>query len=179
MTVPVSSVSLALDRVEELFAPRPVDPLQGRFDGRSGFEYLVEEVEPSREPLVVDITLTDPSEPTHTNEQVSRAIVGFADLAIARVEAEKLRIRRLGLKELTFGLCFLLACLLSGSAIAAFELGPDWFRDFIVEGLIIVGWIALWHPVDMLFFGRLPLIREQRVLDRLRNAQVRLQWNRA
>lgn len=37
---------------------------------------------------------------------------------------------------------------------------------------MIVGWIALWHPVDMLFFERIPLVREQRILRRIAGATV-------
>ena len=69
-------------------------------------------------------------------------------------------------------------------------LGPSGRNDPIHDGVILsaearaaepvfqrfrrVGWIALWHPVDMLFFERLPLLREQRVLRRIQNADVRV-----
>ncbi|MFZ4896486.1 hypothetical protein ACL9RL_18750 [Plantibacter sp. Mn2098] len=140
---------------------------------------LLDKVDPAPLPLIIDITITEATDAGCTDAQVSRALSGYAAERIARVETEKARIRRLGLKELTFGLCFLALCLASASTLAAFEIGPGWFRDVIVEGLVIVGWIALWHPVDMLFFERLPLIRKQRVLNRVRRAEVTLRWNRS
>lgn len=90
-----------------------------------------------------------------------------------RLDVERAAIRRRGLKELLVGLLFLGACL-AVAALLASSSGPSWARTFFSEGLIIVGWIALWHPVDMLFFERLPLLREQRVLRRIQNADVRV-----
>ena len=88
--------------------------------------------------------------------------VRFAIAALVNV----LAIPRLGLYGALVGLA--VAALLASSS------GPSWARTFFSEGLIIVGWIALWHPVDMLFFERLPLLREQRVLRRIQNADVRV-----
>lgn len=40
--------------------------------------------------------------------------------------------------------------------------------------LVIVGRMSMWHPVDMLFFERVPLIRDQRVLCRIQGADIRV-----
>jgi len=169
-----SSVSLTLDTLPSLFVSTEVDPLRGRFDDRSGIEYLIDTVGPTDEPLEIDIRLTAHHEVPYTDAEVAAAITGYADVQLERLAAARERIRRLVFKELTFGVIFLASCLLLGSILAGFDVGPEWFRGFIVEGLVIVGWIALWHPVDMLFFERLPLIREQRILNRLKQADVRV-----
>lgn len=174
MTAGPGSISLVLDDVEDLFAARPADPLRGRFDDRSGVERLLDDVDASRDPLHIDITVTESPDARHTDEHLERALAGYAAAQTARAERDMLRIRRLGQQELVFGLTFLALCLLGGSALTAFDVGPDWLRDFLGEGLVIVGWIALWHPVDMLFFERLPLIKRKRVLDRIGNARVHL-----
>jgi hypothetical protein len=54
------------------------------------------------------------------------------------------------------------------------SISPEWLGQLVVEGLVIVGWIALWHPVDMLCFDRLPLLRDKRVLVRVQQAQITL-----
>ncbi|WP_336627547.1 MULTISPECIES: hypothetical protein [unclassified Microbacterium] len=167
-------VSLVLEDLDELFTPRPVDPLHGRFDDRTGFEYLVETVDGSADGLRIDITVTGSTDERRSERQIADALGGFAIAHSERLESEKARIRRLGFRELLFGLIFLAACLLGGSAVAVLDIGPHWVRTFLGEGLVIVGWIALWHPVDMLFFEHLPLAREQRVLARLAAASVRL-----
>ena len=169
------SVSLRLEDVEDLFAGRPGDPLRGRFPVRSGFEQLCDLVEPNGEPLLVELDLTldnDEHDVPDLRARVSRALSGYAASEIARIDLERARVRRLGLKELVFGLAFLGLCLIVSSSLTALDIGPEWLRQFLVEGLVIIGAIALWHPVDMLFFARLPLVRELRVLRRLETAAL-------
>ncbi len=89
------------------------------------------------------------------------------------VEVELARVARRGRTELLFGVVFLAACFALSSA-AASSLEPYWLSDFISEGLIIVGWIALWHPVDMLLFERWPLRRDIRLLRTIRDAEIRI-----
>lgn len=173
MSVSVETpVDLTLDVLDDLFVARPADPLNGRFDARSGFEYLLENVAPSREAIRVRISLAGENSVRYTDEGIAAAIAGYASARLDRVGAELARIRRLAFKELAFGVVFLALCLVVSSVLAGVGITPDWLRDFFVEGLVIIGWIALWHPVDMLFFERLPLIRERRILHRLHSAQV-------
>lgn len=167
-------VGLEIDNLDDLFHTPLTDPMNGRFETRSGFDRLVDDVEPILRPLVITLSVTGDAEAEASAERVERALAGVAQGRIAQLRAERIRIRRLGLKELGFGLAFLALCLIAGSSIAAFDIGPVWFRHFATEGLVIVGWISLWHPVDMLFFDRLPIAREQRVLARIACARVRV-----
>lgn len=174
---PFDTASIQLRDLDELFEARPSDPLGGRFESRSGVDQLVDQVNPSLRPLRIDLFVQpgEPGEHPHPSEQhVKHALEGYAAMRISRIDREQAQIRRLGLKELMFGLVFLAACLVVSGIVAALGLGPYWLRNFIVEGLVIIGWIALWHPVDMLFFARVPLLREQLVLRRLQSAEVRV-----
>lgn len=103
---------------------------------------------------------------------MSRAVAGYCAERIERIQEQRAQVRRLGLKELYVGLAFLRACLALGSALSASQLGPEWLRSFFTEGPVIVGWIALWHPVDMLFFARIPLIKEERILRRISASRI-------
>jgi hypothetical protein len=40
------------------------------------------------------------------------------------------------------------------------------------EGLIVLGWIALWRPVEVLAYGWVPLYRKRRLYQRLARIQV-------
>lgn len=161
-----------LSHVEDLFVAPTASPLRGRFDTRTGVERLMDLVEPSMRPLRINLELPRKGFAGYSAEDIGQALAGHAGAQIARIDAERSRIRRLGLKELAFGVVFLGLCLVLGSTIAALQVGPDWLHGFVVEGLVIIGWIALWHPVDMLFFDRLPLLRDQRILRRIEAATV-------
>lgn len=167
-------VSVHLVDRAELFAAPPLDPFRGVVETRSGIDRIRDQLPSGWAPVTIAINLDNaPDGDTQDAvDAVRTALVSYCDAQIDLLYLARDRVRRLGLKELGFGLAFLALCLLGGSAISAAGVGPGWIQTFVVEGLVIVGWIALWHPVDMLFFDRLPLVRDQRVFRRIRDAQV-------
>ncbi len=81
--------------------------------------------------------------------------------------------KRQGLKELVLGVVYLAICLTASGSIGALDLQPDFPRALPAEGLVIVGWISLWHPVDLLLFCRWPsTIRYQTVLEQVRGMDI-------
>ncbi|HEU0284513.1 MAG TPA: hypothetical protein VFR52_05150, partial [Sphingomicrobium sp.] len=49
---------------------------------------------------------------------------------------------------------------------------PEPLGSFLDEGLIIIGWVALWRPVEMLLYDWRPIRREKKMLDKLANVPV-------
>jgi hypothetical protein len=67
------------------------------------------------------------------------------------------RLMRRALTNLAIGLAFLGACLaLRRSLLAAGS------YELLAEGLLIIGWVALWRPVEMFLYDWWPLLRRQR-----------------
>jgi hypothetical protein len=46
----------------------------------------------------------------------------------------------------------------------------------IAEGVLVLGWVALWAPFDYLLFGALPLTKKRSFYKRLANAGMRFQY---
>ena len=81
-------------------------------------------------------------------------------------EARKLQsLMRDGRQALAIGVAFLFVCGLLGW-IALRELAPP-LGTFLDEGLLIIGWVALWRPLEILLYDWRPIRRERRVLDAL------------
>lgn len=66
------------------------------------------------------------------------------------------------------GLCIVLARLM-GNIV-----GGGYLGRFFVEGLIIVGWVANWRPLEIFLYDWLPLVRRRRLYRRLAGAKVEL-----
>jgi hypothetical protein len=77
-----------------------------------------------------------------------------------------------GRQALVIGLVFLAACTASREALQAATTSP-WF-NWIEEGLTIVGWIAMWHPIDTFLYRWWPIRREARLNARLAKMRVTL-----
>jgi len=79
---------------------------------------------------------------------------------------------RVGRASLAVGVAVLAACTVVAQ-IAARGLEPPLGR-FFEEGLIILGWVANWHPLQIFLYGWQPLLRRRRLYQRLADAEVTL-----
>lgn len=75
-----------------------------------------------------------------------------------------------GRQALAIGLLFLAACTLARELLQAATDNP-WLA-WIEEGLTIVGWIAMWHPIDTFLYRWWPIRREARLYARLARMRV-------
>ena len=68
------------------------------------------------------------------------------------------------------GLAFLATCVV----LREFALGifPDAIRRILGEGLLIIGWVAMWGPLEVFLYGWWPISSTCRILERLANLDV-------
>lgn len=99
-------------------------------------------------------------EPEHSSEAartLAESIAHYFDYRAQQTHVELGRLMRLALVNLAIGLVFLAACLaLRRSLLTAGS------YDLLAEGLLIIGWVALWRPVEMFLYDWWPLLRRQR-----------------
>jgi len=72
---------------------------------------------------------------------------------------------------LLIGLCVLGICLVIAQSVAG-RIGERTFSDFVAEGLIIVGWVALWRPLEIFLYDWWPLLRRRNLYRRIAAARV-------
>jgi hypothetical protein len=93
----------------------------------------------------------------------------------SRAEMKHNELRQLlrrGRANLFIGLLFLAACFALGQAGHRFL--PGVWKDFVELGLQIVGWVAMWRPLELFLYDWWPLRAEQHLLERLARMKVRL-----
>lgn len=108
-----------------------------------------------------------------THEADTAAAI-HAHYALAKAAAEREIRARLatGHGLLLLGLGVLLPCLLLRELIAA-ESGT--LREAIAEGLLILGWVALWKPLEVLLFERFERRQQLQLLEALCRVPVRFE----
>lgn len=79
---------------------------------------------------------------------------------------------RNGRYALLVGLAVLAACIIAGRALGAILHGDA--ARFLQEGLLILGWVANWRPIEIFLYDWWPLARRRRLYRRLANAPVAL-----
>ena len=90
-----------------------------------------------------------------------------------RASEASLHLRRCfrdGRIALLVGFSFLLSCLMIRELLLTY--GEGFFYDFLAEGFLITGWVALWHPLDIFLYQWWPLLRRHRLLDKISQLSV-------
>jgi hypothetical protein len=71
---------------------------------------------------------------------------------------------------LLIGLVFLAGCLSLRALIA--PMLPSSVEPIVSESLIIIGWVAMWGPLDVFLYGWWPIVERSRLYRRLAKAPV-------
>jgi hypothetical protein len=90
-----------------------------------------------------------------------------------RAHQAGLELRRLlarGLANLAIGLAFLFVCLSMRRSIAS--VGG---YEVLAEGLLIIGWVALWRPVEIFLYDWWPIRRRQRRFETIARMPVHVE----
>jgi hypothetical protein len=82
---------------------------------------------------------------------------------------------RRGRISLVIALAFLGTSIAVGDAVASF-LRDTHFAEIIREGLLIVGWVAMWRPLEVFLYDWWPIRAEAHLFDRLGTMPVRIEY---
>jgi hypothetical protein len=96
-----------------------------------------------------------------------------------RQDQESRRLRLLfrdGRVALMIGLAFLFSCVLLREL--AFSFGNDAASDIFGEGMLIIGWVAMWRPLEIFLYEWVPIRRRRRILANLAQMAVIVQPKR-
>ena len=83
------------------------------------------------------------------------------------------RLLRRGLVSLGIGLAFLVAVLVAGQ-FAGRVMGENGLGILFRESLLILGWVAMWRPLEIFLYDWWPIAGERRLHDRLSRITVRV-----
>ena len=96
----------------------------------------------------------------------------------ARAELKNREFRlllRRGHSVLLIGLLFLTSCLVLSGLVT--KLVPNQLGNILREGLSIVGWVAMWRPLEIYLYDWWPLRQEWLGLQRLAKMRVRVVYS--
>lgn len=95
-----------------------------------------------------------------------------------RAAAAHRRLRELfrrGRISLLIATVFLAASTAAGSMLAGY-LGESPVSDVLREGLLILGWVAMWRPLEVFLYDWWPIRAERDLLRRLNTIPVRIEY---
>lgn len=81
-------------------------------------------------------------------------------------------LRAAGRLALVLGLAVMVLCMALAAAVDHFEPLPRLLNRLLEDGLVILGWVALWRPLDLLLFDGTAELRRARVYEELAGSTV-------
>ena len=99
-----------------------------------------------------------------TAETLHVALRRYCEARLARVQRETELAWRQGLRSLGSGsILFVVGLLLSAGFLEPDV--PAFWQNLLGNGVfLVIGWVGLWYPLDLLFFARQPFRREARIV---------------
>jgi hypothetical protein len=128
---------------------------------------------PRDEPLALLVHLERPCDLSDAAAVLREAVHGyFAE----RARSERRRLRELlkrGRISLVIGLAFV-AVTVTATTLAAASWAATGFARILDESLLIVGWVALWRPLEIFLYDWWPIRADARLFERLAAMPVRV-----
>jgi hypothetical protein len=167
-------ISLSLASPEEMFVLAPADLFSESRNWMTGLEYSISVLRSGRSKGPVQIKMALPSEQISEGieQRVQRTLTRYCDHRISYNQRERRAVRLDGVVSLWIGLPIVvlgfILVIIKGSIV-----GSTGNANLVLDtgGWVLV-WIGLWFPLDTLIFTPLSYGRENRVLKRLRTADV-------
>jgi hypothetical protein len=160
------TLTLNLERLEELLDPPHACPLQGRFEERSGVDRMMDALRADYSRRLEGIharLILDELPSAETKVQVDRALRELSLYQDTRLGEQLVSVRREGLIALRMGLVFVVACVVASVAVDKMTFLPELLRTLFSGGIVIAGWVALWHPMELLLYERWPILRDRKL----------------
>jgi hypothetical protein len=172
---PPLHIDLRLNDINQLFHSLDPSPFREKDLDLQAEEFIVEWARelPRTEPLLLTIKLARPPAPDYAQQAVADAVRNYFSYRAERTRVQYRELLRQGWKDLGIGLLFLFTCLLAAQFME--RLGDETFINLLRESLIIGGWVAMWRPMEIFLYDRWPLMRRQRLFERLAAMDVQLE----
>ncbi len=166
-------IELSLDRVAQLFNSLDPAPFLAKDLDSDAEEWIVgalSELPEDRKPRLV-IHLPASEAESNQAQGLPDAIHNyFAYRAAAAARVLRIEFQR-GRISLMIGLAFLVACTALREVLLA-TLPENILRHGLNEGLLIVGWVAMWRPLEIYLYDWWPHRRRRRLFERLARIEI-------
>lgn len=159
-------IVMELNSINHLFNAPEMNPFSNNeleVMGESALTRLLRQLESQSLNRKMRLTLLLPAEQIKPDleQEILKAMNQYGRLNIKNNECKLQLLRQFCWRSLLNGLTFLTVCLLLSNLFNAQFLSfiPEFIRSVFREGFTIIGWVGLWHPVEIVLYDWIPIVR--------------------
>jgi hypothetical protein len=167
------AIEIRVDELSQLFNTLDPFPFHERDLDDDAEEYIVGWARelPTNQPLRIIVHVPRPETETDLARRLEESLQRFFAYRADIVGRDLHELFRIGWRALSIGLAVLGLCLFAGQAVTG-RFGAGYLGRFVEEGLIIVGWVANWKPIEIFLYDWWPLTRRRNLYRRLAEATI-------
>lgn len=170
-------IELQVDKVGQLFDTLDPMPFRERDLDRQAEDYIVGWARELPGDVALHIRVHVPQAEASDGhaKDLNQAIGRYFGYRAEIVNRDLGELFRLGRYALMVGLAVLMICVMGGQLLTK-TLVAGRFGTAIYEGLIILGWVANWRPIEIFLYDWWPIVRHRNLLRRLAKADIAVVW---
>ena len=169
------TIEIRVNEALQLFDSRDPAPFRDRDLDDDFTDYVVASADelPLRRPLRIQIYVAKMSGDIRP-ESIIEAIKSYFEYQIDLKRNQFSKILRMAQLFLLVGLLVLCICLLLSRWVKTLE--SDFFSSALGEGIVIFGWVSMWKPLELILFDWYPIYDRIRLLRKLLNTEVQVEF---
>ncbi len=171
-----ASIEVRVDEITQLFNTLDPVPFHERDLDQDAEEFIVGWARelPRNRPLRLVIHLPKREAESEKAAKLRDALARYFSYRAEMVGRELSEMFRIGRLSLAIGLSVLAICTLARALLHQSALERQ-LGGFVGEGLLILGWVANWRPIEIFLYSWWPLARTRNLYRRLAAAEVVLE----
>jgi hypothetical protein len=125
---------------------------------------------PLKKPLEIMIYVPPSEFSRETEHTLKEAIRNHFLYKKVLTEIDLRRLLQRGRRNMTIAVIFLFLCLLIIRLLSTFEGGL--LKTMLSEGLTIIGWVAMWEPINVFLYGWWPIVQKRNIYRKILDMDV-------
>jgi hypothetical protein len=165
-------IEININRLSQLFNSLDPSPFHERDLDRHAEAFIVSSAEefPLYRPFTLIIYLPADQLPAPGKTDLGNAIHNYFAYQKIQTRRQLRMLFHVGRIALLIGLGFLISCVLIRKVALSFGTGT--ISEIIAEGMLIIGWVAMWRPLEIFLYDWWPIRRRGQVYDKLSTMTV-------
>ncbi len=167
-------VEVGVKNSRQLFNERDPAPFRERDLDPQFVNYLVSAVEefPLRTKMKTRILTSDCEDLKPENSLAIQEAIGAYFRYESKLAKSRLRKRRRTARYFSIvGLITLIICLSFAQLIGSSRIDPA-ISNIVSVSLVIIGWVAMWHPMEALLYGWWPIREQRQYFDKIATMEI-------
>ena len=170
----IQTIEVKVQEMHQLFNSMDPSPFHERDLDHDAEQFIVSWAQefPARAPLKLVVHLGKlPEAVADPQRMIAESVHHFFEYRAEFVHREFRQLMKEGRVSLFIGLLFLAACELAAQSLPS---TTDTWHGMLRQGLTIIGWVAMWRPLEIYLYRWWPVLRLERVYRKLSSAIVEL-----